>query len=113
MKPSLQAAARALDQAQEAYAAGQPGRARPQLEQALELLLRLRPSTERDTLLAQAHLGLHVLTQLGGQQGRSERHLRWGVSYARTAGDGPTRTQAQQLWRAWEAQSESQKKRVP
>lgn len=103
MKPSLTAASTALEQAQQAYRAGKPGRARPALEQALELLVRLRPCQERDLLLAQVHLGLHLLTQLSGQQGRSERHLRWGISYARTAGDGPTRTQAQRLWNEWES----------
>lgn len=101
MKPSLSAAADALSAAEQAYTAGHPGRARPQLEAALDQLVRLRPSAQRDALLARAHLGLHVLTRLSGQAGRSEQHLRWGVSYARTAGDGAVRTQAQQLWNDW------------
>ncbi|ADY27024.1 hypothetical protein Deipr_1892 [Deinococcus proteolyticus MRP] len=103
MKPSLSAAAAALEGAEQAYAAGHTGRAGSQLDSALDQLLRLRPSALRDTLLAQTHLRLHVLAQASGQLGRSERHLRWGVSYARTAGDGPTRTLAQQLWNDWQA----------
>ncbi|MDO4263580.1 MAG: hypothetical protein Q4C67_05220 [Deinococcus sp.] len=103
MKPSLSDAAAALEGAERAYAAGQPGRADSQLDRALAQLLRLRPSAARDTLLAQVHLRLYVLTQLSGRLGASEQHLRWGVSYARTAGDGPTRTLAQQLWNDWQA----------
>lgn len=99
----MRAAAAAVAQGKQTYAAGQAGQARPALEQALDLLMRLRPSPERDDLLAQTHLGLHLLTRLSGQQGRSERHLRWGMSYARTAGSGQTRNEAQRLWNDWEA----------
>ncbi|GHG04158.1 hypothetical protein GCM10017783_15990 [Deinococcus piscis] len=103
MKPSLSAAADAVQSAEQALAAGQTGRARSQLDRALSGLLRLQPSAPRDTLLAQVHLRLHLLTQLDGQRGRSEQHLRWGVSYARTAGNGPVRTLAQRLWNDWQA----------
>ncbi|RTR25227.1 hypothetical protein [Deinococcus radiophilus] len=105
MKPSLSAAADALHTAEQAWAAGKPQRARPQLEQALDLLTRLRPSQDRDALLARTHLGLHQLSEQAGQQGRSERHLRWGVSYARTAGDGAVRTYAQEMWNRWQSHS--------
>lgn len=104
MKPSLGAVDAALQEADQAHAAGQTGRAGSYLDGALEQLLRLKPSHPRDARLARVHLRLHLLAQENGQLGRSERHLRWGVSYARTAGDGLTRTLAQRLWNDWQAQ---------
>ncbi len=102
-RPTLGGAGQLLKEAHHLYQAGQPGRARPLLEKALGMLERLRPGPERDALLAQTHLGLHVLTELGGQRGRSEHHLRLGISYARTAPDAETRAQAQTLWARWQA----------
>lgn len=101
-RPSLAEAEQLLARAHKLRQAGRSGPARPALEDALDMLRRLRPTLARDTLLAWTHLELAALHGERGQRGKAEQHLRWGISYARTCGNAEARSQAQRQWNDWQ-----------
>lgn len=82
-----------LDQAQSAQRSGLPGHTRTLLAEAEAQLRTLKPSLQRDGLLA---LALLRQAALGGKD--ADRRLRLGVSYARSSRDPEARALAQRLW---------------
>ena len=68
MRPTLDEASKLLARARELQRTGRIGPARPMLEDALDILRRLRPTPQRDTLMAWAHLDLAALYKERGNQ---------------------------------------------
>lgn len=95
MRPSIASAEDLLSSA-EAMA---PGAAKRNTESALEMLCRLRPSRERDALLAWGHLRMHEFSS--GNLEQADKHLRWGYSYAKSSGDPASRQLAESLMSKW------------
>lgn len=82
-----------LAQAQSTQQAGLPLRTRTLLAEAEAHLRTLKPTPERDGLLA---LALLRQAALGGE--RAAERLRLGISYARSSRDPQARALAQRLW---------------
>lgn len=95
MRPSIARAEELLSKAE----AMPPGPAKRNTESALEMLQRLRPSRERDALLAWGHLRMHEFSN--GNFEAADKHLRWGYSYAKGSGDPQSRQLAEMLLQKW------------